>query len=302
VAGCRSHSPAPAAPDDRAVAIIDTHTHFYDPARPQGVPWPPKEDRLLYRTVLPRDYRALPGAEQVTGTVVVEASVWEEDNAWILDLAARNPFILGFVGNLPLGTPAGADQLARFARHPRFRGVRARRDDLPRVVAQVEFQADLRRLADQGLTLDLLIGPDQLPLAVTLAQAVPALTIVIDHVANVPINSRPPPADWITGMTQAASLANVQCKVSGLVEGTGRTNGDAPRDVDFYRPVLDVIWEQFGADRLVYGSNWPVSERFAPLATVQGIALDYFATKGEPALVKVMAGNARRVYGIPAPR
>ena len=60
--------------------VIDTHTHFYDPTRPQGVPWPPREDKLLYRPVLPKDYRALPVPQPVTGTVVVEASPWVEDN------------------------------------------------------------------------------------------------------------------------------------------------------------------------------------------------------------------------------
>ncbi len=80
--------------------VIDTHTHFYDPTRPGGVPWPPKDDAVLYRRVLPGDYRALPKPRRVAATVVVEASPWLEDNQWILDLAAKDPFIVGFVGNL----------------------------------------------------------------------------------------------------------------------------------------------------------------------------------------------------------
>src|SRR5947209_6291608 len=75
--------------------IIDTHTHFYDPMRPQGVPWPPKEDKLLYRRVLPEHFQNLTKSQHVTGTVVVEASAWVEDNDWILDLAAKNPIIVG---------------------------------------------------------------------------------------------------------------------------------------------------------------------------------------------------------------
>ena len=87
-----------------AFILIDTHTHFYDPTRAQGVPWPPREDKLLYRTVLPKDYRALAVPQPVTGTVIVEASPWLEDNQWVLDLSEREPFIVGFVGNLPVGT------------------------------------------------------------------------------------------------------------------------------------------------------------------------------------------------------
>ena len=84
--------------------VVDTHTHFYDPTRAQGVPWPPKDDAVLYRTILPKNYQSLPKPQSVTGTIVVEASSWIEDNQWILDLAEKNPFIFGFVGHLPVGT------------------------------------------------------------------------------------------------------------------------------------------------------------------------------------------------------
>ena len=80
--------------------IIDTHTHFYDPTRPEGVPWPNPDDDVLYRKVMPEDYKALAVPEGAIGTVVVEASKWLEDNQWILDLAADEPFIVGFVGHL----------------------------------------------------------------------------------------------------------------------------------------------------------------------------------------------------------
>ena len=84
--------------------IIDTHIHLYDPTRPQGVPWLSPDDEVLYRKVFPEDYKALAIPEGVTGTVVVEASEWVEDNQWILDIAADEPFIVGFVGNLQPGS------------------------------------------------------------------------------------------------------------------------------------------------------------------------------------------------------
>src|SRR3990172_1342684 len=80
--------------------IIDCHTHFYDPTRPEGVPWPSKDDKLLYRRVLPEDYKRVARPLGVTGTVVVEASPWVEDNEWVLDLAAKDPFLVGLVGHL----------------------------------------------------------------------------------------------------------------------------------------------------------------------------------------------------------
>jgi len=89
---------------------------------------------------------------------------------------------------------------------------------------------------------------------------------------------------------------NVYCKLSGLVEGTGRSDGAAPRDVEFYRPVLDAMREIFGAERLIYASNWPVSERFAPLATVQGIVADYFRSYGRNMEEKIFALSAKAAY------
>ena len=114
--------PAAAAP--AAYPIVDTHTHFYDPERPQGVPWPGKDDKSLYRRVLPEHFAAFAKPLGVTGTVVVEASSWVEDNQWVLDLAAKDPFVLGLVGNLTPGKAEFAGHLKRFAGNPKFRGIR----------------------------------------------------------------------------------------------------------------------------------------------------------------------------------
>lgn len=277
-------------------AIIDTHTHFYDPARPQGVPWPSKNDKVLYRTVLPKDYRALPKPQSVTGTVVVEASSWVEDNQWILDLAASDPFIVGFVGNLPVGTDEFRGHLKRFTANPLFRGLRIGGARLREGLEQDRFVSDLRLVAASDLAVDLLGGPEILQDVTRLAKAVPELRLIIDHVANVKIDGKQPNAAWREGMQTAGQNKNVFCKVSGLVEGTGRSDGTAPRDAEFYQPILDVVWAAFGGERLVYGSNWPVSERFASCATVQAIVSEYFSSKSKAAAEKYFWQNARVVY------
>jgi len=106
------------------VPIIDTHTHFYDPTRPQGVPWPLVTDHVLYKPHLPEHFCALTKKHGVVSTVVVEASSWIQDNQWILDLAKENPVIVGFIGNLELGKPEFAGHLKRFSANPIFRGLR----------------------------------------------------------------------------------------------------------------------------------------------------------------------------------
>ncbi|MCX6911064.1 MAG: amidohydrolase family protein [Verrucomicrobia bacterium] len=283
----------------RPSKIIDTHAHFYDPTRPQGVPWPPKDAALLYRTTLPKNYRALPVPQRVDGTVVVEASTWVEDNQWILDMAARDPFIVGLVGNLPLGTPECAGLLKRFAANPIFRGVRIRDGSFEKLLGERAFINDMRLVAELGLSFDVHFPPSAwVEPSLRLAQLVPNLRLIINHAAGADVTGKAPRAEWQRLMEKLAAHPQVFMKVSGLVEGTKRRKGDAPADVDFYRPVLDILWKLFGAERLVYASNWPVSEYNAPLGRVQQIAMSYFAAKGQEALDKVFWKNARTAYGL----
>lgn len=276
--------------------IIDTHTHFYDPSRPQGAPWPAKDDKSLFRTVLPKDYRAVTVPQPVTATVVVEASPWVEDNQWVLNLAAKDQFIVGLVGNLPVGTDEFAGHLKRFAANPIFRGLRVNHAALRAGLDQTRYLADLALLVKHDLELDVNGGPDMLPDVARLARELPGLRIVINHLANVKIDGQAPPSGWRRDLEAVAQHKNVFLKVSALVEGTGKTDGTAPRDVKFYQPTLDAAWEAFGVDRLIYGSNWPVSERFASLATVQGIVTDYFTAKGQDAATKFFSRNAQAAY------
>ncbi|MGA2502438.1 MAG: amidohydrolase family protein [Tepidisphaeraceae bacterium] len=189
----------PAAGAD-GLTVIDAHTHFYDPTRPQGVPWPPRDDKLLYRRVLPKDYLALQVPRPVTGTVVVEASPWVEDNQWVLDLAAREPFIVGLVGNLPVGTKEFAGHLKRLAANRLFRGIRIRDRKLEGTLDDAAFVNDLKLLADYDLSLDLVGDTGILPFADRLAQKVPALRIIIDHLAGVLADGQAPPAEWVAKM------------------------------------------------------------------------------------------------------
>jgi predicted TIM-barrel fold metal-dependent hydrolase len=288
--------PAVAAAPPAPARIIDTHTHFYDPARPGGVPWPPRTDSLLYRTVLPPQYRALKVPQTVDGTVVVEASPLVEDNQWILDLAAEDPFIVGLVGNLPVGTPEFRGHLKRFARNPLFCGLRVRGVSLRDGLDRAAFVDDLKALADAGLALDVPSQADAVAQTARLARAVPGLRIVVNHVAGARIQGGEPAADWLRLIGECAAQPGVFMKVSGLVEGTRRASGDAPESVEFYRATLDALWSAFGAERLIYGSNWPVCERFAPLARVQQIALDYFRGKGQTAPDQVFWRNAQTAY------
>lgn len=272
--------------------IIDTHTHFYDPSRPQGVPWPRPTESTLYRTVLPEHFRALAEPEGVTGTVVVEASPWVEDNQWILDLA-EDKIIVGHVGNLTPGSEDFGKNLARFAANPLFRGIRTRSlnvDDM----SQGAAIADVAKLVDYDLELDLMVRPDELPLVRALSKRIPELRIVMPHIAHQRITGQAVDPVWLAGLQQLADCPNVYMKVSALVENTGQR--PAPTDLEYYLPTLDALWNTFGEDRLIYGSNWPVCEPFADYSTVKRLVTEYWATKSQEAQEKFFWRNAKKAY------
>lgn len=283
---------APAAP-----RIIDTHTHFYDPTRPQGVPWPEK-GTPLHRRVFPDDWAQLALPLGVTHALVVEASEWVEDNQWILDLAAKDPRIAGVVGNLDPMSPDFAPHLKRFAANPLFRGIRNRRPnaELTGLVEAAAFRASMTRLAAAGLSLDVNVGgATDLAAVAALAAHVPELRIVIDHVGGAGDPRRLSP-EWKSGMRRAGAPANVFCKVSGLVEQTDSDPGRAPRELEFYLPILDHVWDCFGQDRLLYGSNWPVSDKGAPYEVVFLLAQEYVGAKGAAVSAKFYWENAQAAY------
>jgi L-fuconolactonase len=279
--------------------IVDAHTHFYDPARPQGVPWPPKGDPVLYRTVLPEEFVRVAGPHGVTGTVVVEASPLVEDNDWVLELARTHPVIVGLVGNLLPGTSDFEGHVRRLARNRLFRGIRLRRDgggEVTRGLTDPAFMRDLKLLADLDLALDVGIWSASLAEIARLAKELPSLRIVINHIAGAKVDGKAPPAEFMTGLSQAADRPRVFCKISGLAEHTGARGGTAPTDPAFYAPTIDAFWNTFGEDRLIYGSNWPVSNYAAPYDVVFNIVNSYFTARGAAARRKYFSLNASAAY------
>lgn len=280
------------------VGIVDTHTHFYDPTRPQGVPWPPKSDATLYRKMLPPEYIAMASPHGVSGTVVVEASGWLEDNQWLLDLAAAEPFLLAVVGNLDPLDADFARQLTRFTGHPKFRGIRTAGKVLAERGRESAFLESMRRLAGTGRSLDLNGGPAYIAHVPDLARAVPDLRIILDHVASAGDPKKLTP-EWREAVRAAAANTNVYCKLSGLPEQARPTSGPSPTEMEYYRPILDFLWEVFGEKRLVFGSNWPVSDKGAPFADVMKITRTYLAEKGADAMARVFRTNAAEFYRWP---
>ena len=197
-----------------SIPAIDTHTHFYDPTRPEGVPWPPKDSPLLYIPRYPKDFRAQASPHNVVGTVVVEASDWVEDNAWVLELAETNDDIVGLIGNLEPGKPEFAGNLKRFSANPLFLGLRLR-GAVNNHLGEDAVLADIKRLADLDQTLDIHGGSRMLTPTLMLAGKFPSLRIVVNHLpftdwdGNVPEMKR--------ALSELTRYPNVYMKVSAVV-------------------------------------------------------------------------------------
>lgn len=284
-------TPLPASAATRRV--IDTHTHFYDPARSQGVPWPPKTDPLLYRRVLPNEFQQLTKGHGVVGTVVVEASPWFEDNQWILDLALEYPILCGLIGHLEPGAQGFAGKLGMLTKNRLFRGIRLNGDAIAKGLADTTFVSDIQRLADKGLVLDAIGGPEMFASLVGLLDRVPKLKICINHLPFDPIQDPAAQAGARSAMAELGRRPHVYAKVSGVLR---KRNDSVPNRADAYRPQLDELWKTFGSKRLIYGSNWPVSNRLADYATVIGVVREYFEGKGSSAAQNYFYRNSQDCY------
>jgi predicted TIM-barrel fold metal-dependent hydrolase len=154
-----------------------------------------------------------------------------------------------------------------------------------------------RLLAELGLMLDINGGPETPASVAKLAAGLPKLQCVINHMGNVPITPQTPPQDWASGMAAAARQPNVACKLSAFMVAASKAQKKAPEDLPFYTPYFDVIWNAFGEDRVIYGSDWPNSEPYGSYAAQQRLSFEYVASKGPGALQKFTSLNAKKVYG-----
>ena len=280
------------------IPIIDTHIHLYDTTRPQGLPWPPPEDTVLYRPILTENFDAVAEENGIAATVIVEASEWLDDNRWVLDLVRHNPDrYIGLVGSLEIGTTDFEKNLKELSKDSRFVGIRLRQRPRGAEFFNDDVWRNLKLLADMDQTLDVLMFDYSLADVDLIAKNVPHLRILINHVTGVNIDGQPVDPEWIRQVREVAENANVHCKISGLYQQSNLQ--PSPRNVEFYKLVLDVLWQSFGEDRLIYGSNWPVTLRGGDYASYKSIIMDYFEPKGRTALEKLLFKNALKFYDLP---
>ena len=279
------------------IPIIDTHIHLFDTTRPQGVPYPDKNNATLYRPALPERYRKIAQPLGVVGAIEVEASPWIEDNLWVLEVAGKDTIIVGTVGNLEPGKPEFPEYLERYHRNPLFRGIRYGNlwgRDIGAELNKPEFIAGLKLLSEANLVLDTANPRPALIEALRVTDKVPNLRIVIDHLPQLdpPVESAAL-KQYESNLRELARRPQVYVKISEVLR---RVNGRVPTDLDFYRPRLDYLFDIFGEDRLLFGSDWPNADNWAPFETGLGIVREYFTGKGRAAAEKYFWKNSISAY------
>lgn len=279
--------------------VIDCHVHLWDLSRPAGLSWIKKDDPVLYKNMLPADFEKVAKANGVTGVVLVQAGQSLPDNQWNLDITAHNPALFrGLVGNLSevIGTDAFAPLFEQLSKDPRYLGYRI--SGRYQQGLSDAFYRDLKRTAAAGKSVDFLAGGFSLSEIATIAKQVPDLRIIVNHFGSVRLNGQALDAAWVKDFRAVAQQPNVYCKVSALY---GRFEKQpAPKELSAYEPVLDLAFECFGEDRLVFGSDWPVTEATGDYASVLALTRAYVDKKGKEVREKLFHRNAEKFYAIPA--
>jgi L-fuconolactonase len=277
----------------QSLPIIDTHTHIYDPTRPQGAPFPKTPNPPPF---LPRDYREVATPLGITGAIVVEASPWVEDNLWVLMTIDKEPMFVGLIGCLDPTKPDFREYLDRYHRNKLFLGIRYGNVwEGHNMVAALEsptFVDNMKAFAQTGLTFEV-ANPrfDLTEATVKLTDKVPDLRIVLGHLQALPLPTAADVMKSYSSNLRALRHRKVYAKISGLARKAGQGAAPATAQPDFdpavYRPMLDFICDIFEEDYIVYAGKSP---------SALEIMREYFSSKGQPAAEKFFWRNSVPAY------
>lgn len=238
--------------------VIDAHHHLWQIGR-NGHEWPTPDLAAIYRDFSAEDLRLAAVGGSLSGTILVQSQPHDADTDWMLKVAANDNLILGVVGWVDMTAPDAANRIAHLAQQRKLKGLRPMLQSLADDdwINQPAVQPAIEAMVAHDLTFDALIFPRHLSAIDRLAQACPQLRIVIDHGAKPPIARRHSHPEetrhWREGITAIARNPNVHAKLSGLV-----TEMLPGQPLDDLWPYVDHLLEQFGPDRVMWGSDWPV--------------------------------------------
>lgn len=234
--------------------IVDSHQHFWQVGR-FDYPWMSPSLGVLYRDYLPSDLEPILKECNVAKTVLVQASNTLGETRWLLSLADEYDFIAGVVGWVDLTSPNVKEQLDEFTKHPKFKGVRHLVESEPSDdwLIQPSVLNGMRALASYEATYDLLVHTRHLKYVKMLLENCTDTKFVIDHMAKPPIAGKEI-NEWANEIKEIAKFPNAHCKLSGLVTEADHSSWQT-KDL---KPYVELAFEMFGAEKMMFGSDWSV--------------------------------------------
>ena len=275
---------------------IDAHHHFWNPAR-GDYGWMPAEDPVLSRAYGPADLALGLAATGVTRTVLVQAAPGTAETEYLLGIADATDHVAAVVGWIDFEDPRQIDTLRRLARHPKFVGVRPMIQDIADDgwMLRDDVQWAFRALCDLDLSFDALGFARHIAPFLTLLGRYPSMRTVLDHCLKPQLRDPRPETltTWADGMARLAARTDARCKLSGLV-----TEDDQMPDDASLRPNSDHVLAVFGADRVMWGSDWPVAGLRCAYGDWHETALRLTAHLSQAGRAAVFGGTAAAFYRI----
>jgi L-fucono-1,5-lactonase len=273
--------------------VIDSHVHFwkYDKA---SYNWIDKSMKALQQDYLPTDIKLTLNRNNVDGCIAVQSVAAAVETRLLAELANTHSFIKGVIGWADLKSAQISNSLSELRAYPALKGIRHILQSEPdEFFYNKDFRRGIGALNEHGYTFDLLIYPKQLKAAIDLAATFPDQIFILDHCGKPDIKNKEID-NWRSGINELALNPNVYCKLSGLIT---EAEWKQWRPADFY-PYLDIVFNAFGIDRLMFGSDWPVLLLSGIYVQWKSMLEKYMEEFDDDDMQKVFGLNAERVYGL----
>ena len=273
---------------------VDAHQHFWQWSRG----WFSHPEPVLQVDYLPETLQTILKAQDIDKTILVQTAPTVAETDFLLELAETSSIIGGVVGWLDLESPDFPKELKKYRRNRKFVAVRPMLQNLLEDdwIVRPQVMESLSLIAETGLAFDFLTFTRHLPFVLQVLTRIPSLRAVMDHLSKPEIMlSKMQP--WQDLMAEVAQHPNVYCKISGMVTEADPINWTREQ----LRPYADHVMESFGADRVMFGSDWPVCLLAASyeevFTTARALVVDKLGKGAEQA---VFGDNAARFYRIDA--
>lgn len=272
---------------------VDTHVHFWKYNKKRDA-WITNKMGILQQDYLPQTIAQTLRRNEIDGCVAVQVEQAEVETLFLIELAKTHDIIKGVVGWVDLQNENIRERLQYFSQFPIVKGWRHIVQGEPaEFLLRKEFQRGIAALAGFGYTYDILIYHYQLKPALEFIEHFPDQKFVIDHCAKPDIAGKKID-EWKTLMREIASNPNVYCKLSGLFT-EAKWKQWSPNE---YYPYLDIVFEVFGTERLMYGSDWPVMLLSGIYVQWKSLLEKYMENFDEDDREKVFGSNAITFYSL----